>query len=143
MLLYQIAAVICIVLAFVHELKGKPIMAESLAKGMALVSGDKIAADVEFADYVKHLNFHVAGLTVGLTGWIFWQAASTESLETSRALAKIATMMSAETVFIAVSLGLKYPETHGHVAFTSPPIYRSLATLMLGLAGLMSDTRGT
>ena len=143
MLLYKIPAVMCFVMALAHELMGGPVVAETLAKGTLFASslmGDATWSPRE-VDFILNTCFHTCGLMVLITAWTYWQAAGTTG-PTSYALAKIAIALSATTFVCAVGLGLKSPATHGNFAWTTPPIYAWSLITGMGLAGLMTDTRG-
>ena len=143
MLLYKIPAVLCLFMGLVHELVGGPVVAESLAKGTLYASN--LAGDATWSpqevDFICNVCYHTCGLMVFALAWIFWQAAGTAGPESQR-LAKIAVVLSATTFICAVGLGLKSPDTHGKFAWTTPPIYAWSLITGMGLAGLMSDTRG-
>ena len=143
MLLYKIPAGMCFVMALAHELMGGPVVAETLAKGTLFASslmGDATWSPGE-VDFILNTCFHTCGLMVLITAWTYWQAAGTTG-PTSFALAKIAIALSATTFVCAVGLGLKSPATHGSFAWTTPPIYAWSLITGMGLAGLMTDTRG-
>ena len=128
----------------VHELVGAPVVAESLAKGTLFASN--LAADATWSpaevDFILNTCYHTCGLMVFIVAFVFWQASVTTGSE-SRRLATIAVALSATTFVCAVGLGLKSPDTHGKFAWTTPPIYAWSLITGMGLAGLVSDARGT
>ena len=141
MLLYKIPAGMC---HHGHGTRadGWPVSGGDATKGTLYASADGrrhvVTGEV---DFILNTCFHTCGLMVLITSWTFWQAAGATG-PTSHALAKIAIALSATTFVCAVGLGLKSPATHGNFAWTTPPIYAWSLITGMGLAGLMTDTRG-